>query len=99
MVLSSDRQNHLIHLVCNELQERNFISYLDKEKALLPIRQSMDGCIKVNLEMDQKVREKLNSLKRKIIEVSSEWEVLYDNYMEQEMIRRGLLKIKDRPSR
>ena len=99
MILSQDRQNHLIHLVVNKLRDDGFISYTDKEKALLAVRQVFNECVKECQEIDEKVKNKISSLQRKVLESDSEWQVLYSNYLEEEMTRRGLSSLKQGPFR
>lgn len=98
-MISFDRQNHLIHLVINILNKEGFISYTDKEQALLVMRQVLNQCLKECQDMDEKVRKKIFSLKRKVLENDSEWPVLYSNYLEEEMSRRGITSLKQGPFR
>ena len=88
MSLSSDRQNYLVHLVVDRLEASNMVRYANKEQVLMLARRTMTHCMKECEEMDQKVRNKILSLKRNVMENSSEWEVLYSNYLEDEMVRR-----------
>ena len=99
MILSSDRQNHLVHLLFKELKKGGFVSYEDEDKALSVFRKSFNQCMKECQNMDEKARAKIASLKRNVMEQSSEWMVLYNNYLEDEMIRRGLSPLKDGPFR
>lgn len=94
MILSNDRQNYFIHLIMNNLEKQGFLSYKDREKAFLTARRVMSQCMKSSLDMDDKVRRKIESLKRNVTEQSSEWQVLYSNYLEEEMVRRGFVSTK-----
>ena len=96
MVLSDERQSYLVHLVVDTLEKKALLSYTDRQKMHLLARQVMNQCMKVSREIDQKVCDKIKSLKRNVLENSSEWQVLYSNYMEEEMIRRGLSIVKEK---
>lgn len=100
MLLSADRQTYFIHLIVNSLEKKkDVVSYEDKEKALWAVRQAMSKCMKECTAMDQAVRDKITSLKRNVQEASSEWEVLYSNYMEAEAVKRGVVSTKSANSR
>ena len=96
MVLSDERQSYLIHLVVSALEKKGVLSYTDRQKTHLLARQVMNQCMKVIREIDQKVCDKIKSLKRNVLENSSEWQVLYSNYLEEEMIRRGFSAVKEK---
>ncbi len=96
MILSADRQSYLIHLIVDSLEKRGLLYYKDRERVHLLARGIMNQCIKMSTEMDQKIRDKIQSLKRSVSENSSEWQVLYSNYLEDEMIRKGLVPTKER---
>ena len=99
MILSADRQNYFIHLIINKLQSEGWISYEDKDQALAVIRQVLNQCIKECGDMDEKIRAKISSLKRKVQENDSQWQVLYFQYLEDEMVRRGISSLKEEPAR
>ena len=96
MILSNERQSYLVHLVVDTLEKKGVLSYTDRQKTHLLARQIMNQCMKVIREIDQKVYDKIKSLKRNVLENSSEWQVLYSNYLEEEMIRRGLSTVKEK---
>ena len=98
-LLSFDRQNHLIHLTLRELAAEGVIEIKDKDALLMELRHGLNVCLKECGEIDSKVRGKIASLKRRVQESDSEWSVLYDNYLEEEMARRGLLSLKEKPFR
>jgi len=53
------------------------------------IKRTIVGELKIGEEIDQIVRKKLLSLSKKLIEGSSEWEVLYKKYYREEEIKKG----------
>ena len=96
MILSDERQSYLVHLVVDTLEKKGVLSYTDRQKTHLLARQVMNQCMKIGREIDQKVCDKIQSLKRNVLENSSEWQVLYSNYLEEEMIRRGIAPAKEK---
>ena len=90
MIISSNRVGHWVHLLAKGLESSGCLRFADSEQAaLIQIRRVLNGCVKECSEMDQSVQSKISSLQRNVMENSSEWEVLYSNYMHEEMVRRG----------
>ena len=96
MMLSDARQSFWIHLVVDSLEAAGFVTYEDKEKAIQAARVTMNQCLRECKEIDMKVKEKISSLKKQVVEGGSEWDTLYYNYLEDEMVRRGLVALKKR---
>lgn len=89
MIISEDRMGHWIHLLTRDLKSSGCVGYDNQEHALSQIRRVLNECVKECAEMDQSVQNKIRSLQRNVMENSSEWGVLYSNYMHEEMVRRG----------
>lgn len=89
-MLSADRQSHWVHLIVNGLLNKGLVRYQDKDKALRSANRAMLSFIQEHNKIEQKVRQKITSLKRNVSENSAEWEVLYSNYYEEELSRSHL---------
>ena len=89
-MISEDRQSHFAYLITNELWENDLVNYTDDERAMRTSKQSVREFALKLVKMDEKVRQKIQSLKRNVLEGSSEWEVLYSKYFKEEMLRQGL---------
>lgn len=89
MILSEERQLHFARLLTDELWNDDLVDFTDDDMALRVARQAIAEFVKEDLEIDQKAREKVASLKRQVVEGSSEWEILYKKYYEEERNRRG----------
>ncbi len=96
MIISLDRSGHWVHLLVKGLKSSGCVRYENSEQALTQVRRVLNECIKECSEMDQHVQNKIQSLKRNVIENSSEWSVLYSNYMNEEMVRRGFTSLTKR---
>jgi hypothetical protein len=90
MRLSDDKVSHLTHVVLKGLIEKKAIIPAEEEGA---IRREMKRIIvkelKVAEDIDEKVTKKLQSYSKKIYEGSSEWEVLYQKFYEEESAKKG----------
>ena len=91
MMLSEDKISHLSHILLNKLYDLDLISMDEDEEASIrrEIKRTIVGELKIGEEIDQVVRKKLLSFSKKLIEGSSEWEVLYSKYYREEEIKKG----------
>jgi hypothetical protein len=91
MMLSEDKISHLSHILLNRLYDLDIIDMDEDEEASIrrEIKRTIVGELKIGEEIDQMVRKKLQSFSKKLIEGSSEWEVLYRKYYREEEIKKG----------
>lgn len=91
MMLSEDKISHLSHILLNKLYDLDIIDMDEDEEATVrkEIKKIIVAELKVGEEIDQIVRKKLQSFSKKLIEGSSEWEVLYSKYFREEEIKKG----------
>ncbi len=91
MMLSDDKISHLSHVLLDALYQRDLVDYDEDEEGAIrkEIKRTIVAELKVGEEIDQIVRKKLLSLSKKLIEGSSEWDVLYKKYFREEEIRKG----------
>lgn len=90
MRLSDDKIRHITHVALKGLIEKNVISHPADEGL---VRREMQKVIvqelKVAEAIDEKVTKKLESYAKKIYEGSSEWEVMYQKFFEEECSKKG----------
>jgi hypothetical protein len=84
--LSDDRISHLAHGILQRL--RPLAGIPDETRALGEIKRRMVAVLKEDDVIDALVRQKIASLKRRVPEGGSEWEILYRKYYEEEAARR-----------
>ena len=90
MILSDDKISHTSHILLNELINRDLAEIIDEEsKIRREIKRSIIAELHIGEDIDQFVRKKLQSLSKKPIEGSPEWEVLYKKYYREEEAKRG----------
>jgi hypothetical protein len=88
--LSDDKVTHLSHVLLKALLDRGIVEPKEEEgKIRREIRRVIEDELKIGDGIDETVRRKLQSLSRKLIEGSPEWEVLYQKYSAEEEVRRG----------
>jgi len=90
MNLSDDRINHLSHLLIKALKEKGTGQFADETKALLGIKKAIHEFGDILEVTDQAVRAKVATLKRQVQEGSREWDILYRQYFDEEMAKKGL---------
>lgn len=90
MMLSDDKITHLSHILLKGLKEKKLIEVSEEEsKIRAEIKRSIISELKIGEEIDSAVRRKLQSFSKKIVEGSSEWEILYKKFYKEEEIKRG----------
>ncbi len=90
MILNEDKISHIAHLVLNGLKNDPQVKLLGQpHQVLKEIKRSLVSEMEIDDEIDSAVRHRLASYKRKIVEGSSEWDVLYRKAFEEALKRRG----------
>ncbi|HLC18203.1 MAG TPA: DUF507 family protein [Thermodesulfobacteriota bacterium] len=88
MRLSADRVSHIAHLVVDGIWKDDLVDFTSDEKALQEVKRVITDYLKVEDEVDERVRQKIRSLSRDVPEGSREWDVLYKKYFEEEMAKK-----------
>lgn len=89
MNLSDDRINHLSHLLIGELK-RGGVQFSDEIKVLIELKRGIHEFGELLDKFNLQVRQKIASLKRQIPEGSREWDLLYKQYFDEELVKKGL---------
>ncbi len=89
MILSDERQAHLAKLATDKVWGDDIVDFSDDDEALMAAKKAVVFFIREVMDIDVKAREKVASLKRNVMEGTSEWEILYRKYYEEEKNRRG----------
>ncbi len=86
MMLSEDKVTHIAHLLLEGIKKDKLAKLLvDEIKILREMKGIINSEIKLDAEIDVIVRRKLDSYSKKIIESSSEWNVLYQKFFKEEL--------------
>jgi hypothetical protein len=90
MRLSDDKISHLTHILLKGLLEKKTISPIEDEGQIRrDIRRVIIREMKIADSIDEMVRKKLQSYSKKIYEGSSEWEVMYNKFFDEEASKKG----------
>ena len=90
MRLSDDKVSHLTHIILKGLKDKNAVKTLSEDGAIRrAIRNVITKELKLAEDIDVKVSNKLQSYSKKVFEGSSEWDVLYQKFYDEEMSKLG----------
>ena len=89
MSLSEDRQLHFAKVIVDGVWNDDLTDYSDDDQALLLARRAITQFIQEEVDVDQSVRDKIQSLKRGVMEGTPEWDILFRKYYEEEVKKRG----------
>jgi hypothetical protein len=85
-MLSEDKVSHLSHVILNAVKRHAAVKVKgDEERVLKEIKRVLAAELAHEEEIDRKVKAKLASYSRGIIEGSPEWDVLYRKTFEEEI--------------
>lgn len=89
-LLSEDKTSHLSHLILGALKKNPQCRLNEDDgKVLREIKRVLAAELVLEAEIDRKVRARLASYSRKIVEGSSEWDVMYRKAVEEEQKKRA----------
>jgi hypothetical protein len=88
MRLSEERISHIAHLIHDGLWKDDIVDYTSYESALQEIKRTITDYLRVDDDVEEKVRQKIRSMSRSIPEGGREWEILYKKYFDEEMGKR-----------
>jgi len=84
-MLSEDKISHLSHVVLQVLKRSPLVTIqADEGRVLKEIKRVLASELAQEEDVDRKVKDKLASYSRGIVEGSAEWEVLYRKIFEEE---------------
>ncbi len=89
-MLTDDKASHLSHVILKAVKQSSLVTVKsDDGRMLKDIKRVLATELAQEAEVDRKVRAKLASYSRGIIEGSSEWDVLYRKTFEEESKKHG----------
>lgn len=87
---SEGRISALAHLALTAIKKGTEVADLREDRlVLIEIKAALNDFFSVDDALDVKVRRKIASLSRRVPEGSSEWDVLYRQYLEEEKRKLG----------
>ncbi|MBX3235267.1 MAG: DUF507 family protein [Nitrospiraceae bacterium] len=89
-MISDDKASHLSHLILGTLKKSALCRLKEDDgKVLREIKRVVAAELALEVDIDKRVRAKLASYSRPIVEGSAEWEVLYRKTVEEEQKKRA----------
>ena len=89
-MLSEDKVSHLSHVILHGIKTNTLVSVKSDDGRLLKdIKRILSAELGQEAEIDNKVKAKLASYSRGLVEGSPEWEVLYRKTFEEETRKHG----------
>jgi len=89
--LSRDKVNVLARAVSEALAQMENVDFVeDKNSIRLEVRRLMEELLAQEAKIDQSARQKIESQKRTIMEGSTEWDILYRKYYNEEVKKLGI---------
>jgi hypothetical protein len=90
MRLSDDKISHLTHVVLKGLIEKKaLVPLVDEGQIRREMRRVVVNELKLADSIDEAVKRKLQSYSKKIYEGTSEWEIMYNKFFEEETSKKG----------
>ena len=84
-MLSEDKISHLSHIILEVVKKSSLVTVQAEEgRVLKEIKRVLASEVAHEQEIDRKVKAKLASYSRGIVEGSAEWDVLYRKTFEEE---------------
>jgi len=84
-MLSDDKVNHLSHVILQAVKKSSSVAVTaDDGRILKQIKRVLAAELDAEGEIDRKIRARLASYSRGIVEGSPEWDVLYRKTFEEE---------------
>jgi hypothetical protein len=89
--ISRDKLNVVARGVSEALAQMDEIEFVeDKNTIRLEVRRLMEELLKEEEKIDAAARQKIESQKRTITEGSTEWDILYRKYYNEEVKKLGI---------
>ncbi len=82
--LSESRISHLAHLILDGVRKDNLATFANDRHALAATKETLHDFFQSEDRIDDVVRQKIQSLSRRVPPGSREWDVLYRKYFEEE---------------
>lgn len=94
--LSPDRQSYLTRLIVDDLLKRQAASDSSSgDLVFKAVKKGLSLFVTEWREVDQLAQKKISGIKRNVVPGSSEWEVLYNQYIEELFQKKSVLFVKD----
>ena len=88
-MISEEKMTHIIHLILDGIESGGHVKFTEKEKALHEAKKIGFKFVSSIAKAEETARQRISSQKNPPPEQSSQWEILYRKYYEEEMSKIG----------
>jgi hypothetical protein len=89
MILSEERQTRFAHVIIDGIWGDDLVDFSDDDEALRAAKRAIAIFVKQEGDFEERIRQKVLSLKRNVVEGSPEYDTLFKKYYEEEMRKSG----------
>ncbi|MBC6414786.1 MAG: DUF507 family protein [Bdellovibrionales bacterium] len=94
MKFSPEKQSYLSHQLVNRLLSKKLVQVSSKEDLFEVVKKGIQNFVKEWDDLNQEIKKKIQNIKRGVKEGSSEWDVLYRRFFEEEFRKKSSLFYK-----
>ena len=88
-MISEDKMSHILHLMLDGVEKAKMATFPDKERAIREARKSSFKYISEVNAVGEVARKRVLAMKNPPPEFSSEYDILYRKFYEEEMRKKG----------
>lgn len=88
-MLTEEKMSHVLHLMLDGIEKAGLATFTDKERAIREARKASYQYISQVNAVAEVARNRILAMKNPPPEFSSQWDVLYRKYYEEEMRKKG----------
>ncbi len=89
--MSRDKINVLARAVAESLKAADEVEFVEDPVTIRQeVRKILEDLLKEEAKIDQSARQKIESQKRTIVEGTTEWDILYRKYNNEEVKKLGI---------
>jgi len=88
-MISEEKMSHILHLMLDGVEKAGLASFVDKERAIREARKVCFQYISQVNAIGETARNRVLAMKNPPPEFSSQWEILYRKFYEEEMRKKG----------
>ena len=94
MKLSAERQSYLSQKITQRILQKSLVRGISQEDLFQKIKSAVHDFVQEWEETEQAVIKKIQSIQRGVQQGSSEWDVLYSQFLEESFRKKSKLFVK-----
>lgn len=88
-MISEEKMSHILHLMLDAVEKTGMAAFPDKERAIREARKASFQYVSHVNAVAEIARQRVLAMKKPPPEFSSQWEVLYRQFYDEEMRKKG----------